>query len=63
MKKISLVLSALVLFAGVSFANPMVKKHVAQKTDTKQPVKSTKSVKKGGKKGGKSVKKEAAATK
>ncbi len=62
MKKISLVLSALVLFAGVSFANPVVK-HVAQKTDSKTQKKSTKTGKKGGKKGSKSTKKEAAATK
>jgi hypothetical protein len=60
MKKISLVLSALVLFAGVSFANPVVK-HAAQKTDSKTQKKSTK--KKGGKKSSKSTKKEAAATK
>jgi hypothetical protein len=60
MKKISLVLSAMVLFAGVSFANPVAKKGAKQdKAKTEKTEKKT--TKKGGKKGSKSTKKEAAA--
>jgi hypothetical protein len=48
MKKFSLVLAALVLFAGVSFANPVVK----------QDKKTDKTEKKSTKKGGKTEKKK-----
>ena len=63
MKKLSVILASLVLFAGVSFANPVVKgKHEKQKTEKKATKKTEKkTTKKEGKtmkKGGKKVEKK-----
>ncbi|HXB12536.1 MAG TPA: hypothetical protein VNZ45_11150 [Bacteroidia bacterium] len=42
MKKLSVILAALVLFAGVSFASPVVKtKSTKQTTEKKAPAKKT----------------------
>jgi len=52
MKKISLILAAMVLFAGISFANPVVKKGTQKTTKTEKT--SHKSSHKGGKKASRS---------
>ncbi len=52
MKKISVILAALVLFAGVSFANPVVK-HAKQAQTKEQKKGAKKTEKKSEKKGGK----------
>jgi hypothetical protein len=52
MKKISLILAAMVLFAGVSFAQDKTTTKTEKSSSTKTE-KTTKTEKKGGKKGGK----------
>ncbi len=59
MKKLSVILASLVLFAGVSFANPVVKhvKHVAKQEKAKTEKKEKKEEKKADKKADKAEKK------